>query len=970
MLSMDQKFSQDQRISGFIVHMSLAASAIDGWYYELSHPGTGFTVFVAHNSDQDKGFNFAFKTPPVDNTGVTHILEHAVLAGSESYPVRDPFFSYLKASPNTFMNATTYEDMTTYPAASQVEKDFENLFDVYFDAVFFPLLKAETFWQEGHRLEVNQDSGNTTLNRVGVVYNEMKAWYSDIDLFNYMAVRRSTFDQESSYHWEPGGNPDNIPELTHEQLLQYHQQHYHPKNACLSMYGDLDIQKYLDKIDTKLAKYTSSGTRVFPPVPSSVTKKPQLQKYRFQRPAGKPENQASILCINFYLPPVQSVQDILDLHIVQQLLFEDDHSTLKHALDNNNFSTNSWVYSGVDEGYQPLVIAGVNGANDDDATELQDLVTNTINQLLADGIDQQKRQFLFKKISIDQRKARKPRTVTHELNHLWKMGLDPDVIMDSDKVLAELKMRLMKPEYFDNLLNKIFLSGDNYSTTFLEPVDDYHARQGEAYSKEMSSLAKQLSAQDIDLIEKQNKRLLQIQAETADEEITPQITTDDIDTTLQNVDHLRSANLLLPQIKTNKLHHSFITVNLSGISKELIKYVELYAKLIGRTGTSELPTLKMLERIDNEIAQPVTASTKTLGSADGNDYQFLLILKATSLSSDAERLAKIIQEYLYDIDFDSDQVNLVINELSQTAESNALFDGNSTAIISASKHLSQLGAVEDQRAGITSIQNIKQLTDKYRKDPDYVLDKLLKLKSIVAESDVVVIACDSELTSDELSKIYRGLKVDLKEYSTTTNALSATQQDTVYHSSLSQVGYVVQSFPAVGYSHPDAASLRVLQSILRGNYLHQHVREQGGAYGGGARYNTALKTFSMFSYRDPNIANTLEIYEQAIDWFQGGKFSNEDIDNAQCLSLAAFDRPLLPAQLGLRTGLQTLSGLDHQTISQARANIYEVNKDKLLECAAKYLQPQKSTIAVIAGSQMIEYDKPFLNSRNFRIEDI
>lgn len=223
--------------------------------YILEHKKTGARIFLLSNDDENKVFCIGFRTPPSDSTGVAHILEHSVLCGSEKFPVKDPFVELVKGSLNTFLNAMTYPDKTVYPVASCNEKDFQNLMDVYMDAVLHPNIYKEEkiFRQEGWHYEMESEDSPVTLN--GVVYNEMKGAFSSPEsvLDRYT---RNVLYPDTCYSCESGGDPAVIPELSYEDFLNFHKTYYHPSNSYIYLYGDMDMAEKLDWLDREyLSRY-------------------------------------------------------------------------------------------------------------------------------------------------------------------------------------------------------------------------------------------------------------------------------------------------------------------------------------------------------------------------------------------------------------------------------------------------------------------------------------------------------------------------------------------------------------------------------------------------------------------------------------------------------------------------------------------------------------------------------------------
>ena len=216
--------------------------------YLLRHKKSGARVMVLENEDENKVFNIAFRTTPENSTGVAHIIEHTVLCGSRKFPSKDPFVELVKGSMNTFLNAMTYPDKTMFPVASCNDTDFANLMDVYLDAVFFPNIykKEEIFRQEGWNYQIENPEDELVYN--GVVYNEMKGAFSSPDDVLEREILNSLFP-DNTYHYESGGDPECIPDLTYEEFLNFHRKYYHPSNSYIYLYGKMDFEERLNWLD-------------------------------------------------------------------------------------------------------------------------------------------------------------------------------------------------------------------------------------------------------------------------------------------------------------------------------------------------------------------------------------------------------------------------------------------------------------------------------------------------------------------------------------------------------------------------------------------------------------------------------------------------------------------------------------------------------------------------------------------------
>ena len=481
------------------------------------HEASGAEVFHLANEDPENMFAFAFATYPEDSTGVAHILEHTVLSGSERFPVKDPFLQLLKGSVNTFLNAMTYPDKTVYPAASPVAKDLFNMMKVYGDAVFFPLLKGELFRQEGHRLQFD---GDGSLERTGIVYNEMKGNYSSHDSVVGERCFQSLFP-DTVYRHDSGGDPAIIPQLTYEQFTAFHRRYYHPSNARIVLYGNIPAAEYLEFLHTEFLSRFEAQSPIAPPARQPRWTAPRLVEATYPLEGVDDLSRRSSVTVNWLLFPVTDARRILATAVLSDILLGHSGSPLTKALVDSGIGQDLSPVVGLEvELHEAVFSVGLRGTDGGRKDEIEALVFDTLRRLADEGVPTDTIEGSLRRVEFGNREMKGGPNGLRVMGRAlrgWMYGGGPMDALDFGRYIAELREALVADgRLFEKMIVELLLDNPHRSTVVVRPDAEQLKRESRALERELNELNESLSVEDRGRIEGDSKDLTALQ-ETPDD---------------------------------------------------------------------------------------------------------------------------------------------------------------------------------------------------------------------------------------------------------------------------------------------------------------------------------------------------------------------------------------------------------------------------------------------------------------------
>lgn len=973
---------QGDDISGYFIKKVAKLEEINSVFYELEHTLTGTRHIHISKNDEENTFGVAFKTVPVDSTGVAHILEHTVLCGSNRFPVRDPFFSMLKRSLSTFMNAFTSSDWTMYPFSTQNRKDFYNLMDVYLDAAFFPKIDKLSFKQEGHRLEIEddlKDAGSMKLVYKGVVYNEMKGAMSSPDQMLVRFLLKALYP-DTTYSHNSGGDPVVIPSLTYDQLKAFHRRHYHPSNAFFYTYGDMPLKEHLTFIQEKILK---KFERIDPK--TDVLSQPRWNKPRKiikKYPLGDSEDPSKKyqVCVAWLTADIKDFFEVLTLILLEQILIGNSASPLRKALIDSKLGTDLSDGTGFhDDNRDTMFVCGLKDVEESAAEKIETIIFDTLRGLVDKGVDKKLIESAIHQIEFHRKEVTNTPypygiKLLLTISECWFHGGDSERILRLDADLDRLKKELPKGSFFENRIKSYFLDNSHRVLFTLAPDQLMESKENNRVAAELDSVRASLSVSDIKKIQEEAKALRQLQESIEDVSCLPTLELVDIPPSVKSVKETTRYNAAAACYNqpTSGIFYFEAAIGAGSFRKQLIPLIPFFCFALPRIGTAVHDYTEMAQLID-AYTGGIGLSSHSCTSFEDNGFCLPLIsFSGKCLVRNQGRMFEIIQELLCKLDF-SDFVRLksLLYEYRAELESMVVQNGHMLAMSLASRNLSVTCALNEIWHGVHQLQTIKGLTDDLAED---------KLKSI--SGDLLSIG-KNLFTRSNLKMALIGEDNSLP----TASSLAASVQKALFHpplegckggvpangfaspeiefddkiimegwSTSSAVSFVAQAFKTVRMGHEDAPALSVISKILRSMYLHREIREKGGAYGGFATYNSEDGIFSFGSYRDPHISATLKVYDGAVDFINSGRFVDEDVKEAILQVCSGIDRPDTPAVAAQKAFYRKVVSLSDEARKAFKERLLSLTRNKVVEVAGKYFDPNKSerSAAVISGEQKLK----------------
>ncbi|KIV94541.1 hypothetical protein PV10_02297 [Exophiala mesophila] len=927
----------------------------------LQHDKTGAEYLHVARDDKNNVFAINFKTNPTDRTGLPHILEHVTLCGSEKFPVRDPFFKMMPRSLANFMNAFTSSDYTSYPFATTNLQDFRNLSTVYLDAALHPLLSSSDFLQEGWRLgpeDPREPATEENIKFKGVVYNEMKGQMSDASYLFYIRFREHLFP--SLYN--SGGDPEVMTELTHDQLVKFSKEHYHPSNAKIFSYGSLNLAEHLKHVDQEISRFDKSTPDAAIKLPIDLSAGPLTFQVQGPLDTMQPPDRQTKSSVTWLGCPPSDIVETFSISIMMSLLMNGYGSPLYQGLIESGLGTNFSANSGYDSSGRVGVFSiGLDGMKSEDVPALKETIQNILRHKAHEAFQQHKIEGYMHQLEL----TLKHKTPNFGMGLLektlsgWFNGVDPMQGLAWNDTVDAFKARLKEPEYLQSLVNRYFLN-DQTMQFVMSPSETYGAQleaQEEERRQKILSEFKQTASSPEEAISKLGKQELDLlkEQETAQYknlDSLPTLKVGDISRTKErkprHYDSIGDVKGIWRETSTNGITYFQAKHILKDLPSELRLLLPLFTESLMRLGTKE----KSVGDLEAEILLKTGGITISPFAAPDpwslDKYSEGLMFSGYALDRNVSALFELIHTLLLDIDFADPKAIAAIQELLESKTSGALDavseSGHHFAITSASAALTRRGIVQDQLSGLTQIEASARLLDAARNDPNslnQVIKNLQQLQSIVISNTSSLstrIVCEpsstghnQRLLGDFLAKL-PSADPQLSYTSDVTSGSSLSKR--AFFNLPFQVSYTGTCLQTAPYSSPDKAPLTVLGQLLIHNFLHPEVREKGGAYGASASASPISGLFTMSSYRDPNPRNTLNVFERAGAFARDKPWTQREIDESKLSMFQSIDAP---TSVSGEAGKEFMYGITEDMDQQMRENLLDVTKEDVQRVAQKYL---------------------------------
>ncbi|MEJ2154996.1 MAG: insulinase family protein [Desulfobacteraceae bacterium] len=977
---------------GYRIENIIPLEQISGFLYKLIHSETGAHHLHISTPDQENTFGVTFKTVPQDSTGVAHILEHTVLCGSEKYPVRDPFFSMLKRSLSTFMNAFTASDWTMYPFSTQNAKDFYNLMDVYLDAAFFPNIDALSFKQEGHRLEFEAEDATAAKSQLvykGVVYNEMKGAMSSPDQVMVRAILNALYP-DTTYHNNSGGDPKDIPSLTHEQLKAFHQRHYHPSNAFFYTYGNLSLKKHLEFIKEKIMTRFAAidpGTDV-PMQPRWDT--PRSVRYTYALSPDEDPARKNQVTLAWLMGDVCDTFDVLVLSVLEQILLGNAASPLRKALMDAGLGSALSDGTGFDaDNRDTLFACGLKDTDEADADKIEEIVFDVLRRLVSEGIQREMVDAAIHQIEFHRREITNtpyPYGLKLLLTIIgnWLHGGFPEQVLQLDEDLAKLKENLDGRSFLEDYIQRRFIDNRHRIRLVLAPDQQKAQIEEERIKQELMARMATLSAAQKEQIDQDAAALKALQESDEDISCLPTLRLADIPPDVPSCSPSSISGdvpLWCYAQPTSGIFYFQIAAS-ANLPRDLLSWVPFFCYTFTKIGTEKSSYTQMAQRID-AVTGGITLGAHARSPWGENQVCLPLIsMKAKCLYRNTPATLDLVEELISSAIFtDQTRLKQLLGEYQAGLESMIVHNGHRLAISLSSRSFSPSSHLSEIWSGIHQVCTIREFNR--QNDPkamEALSEKLAAigrsifqpdnvLMAAVADSDHVAEASKRIAAGKTLSTFHRGhQRPELPE-------LDLKIEKMVPHegwTTSTAVAFVAKTLPTVSLRHPDAPALAVLGKILRSLYLHGEIREKGGAYGGFSVYNPESGLFSLASYRDPHITRTLRVFEGVVAFMQSGKFDKEDITEAVLQVCSEIDKPDPPGSAAQKAFSRLIIGLSDEERIKFKQKLLQVTPDSLMSVVDRYFKkpPEDTGVAVIAGADHLKKANSELSNRPLTLHTI
>jgi presequence protease len=963
----------NQEIKGYRIQSIHALEQIEGFLYQLIHTGTGARHLHISVPDKENTFGVTFKTVPADATGVAHILEHTVLCGSRKYPVRDPFFSMLKRSLSTFMNAFTASDWTMYPFATQNSKDFYNLMDVYLDAAFFPKLDALSFKQEGHRLEIEDDAaGQAQLVYKGVVYNEMKGAMSSPSQVMGRALLNALYP-DTTYCNNSGGDPEVMPRLTHAQLTAFHQRHYHPSNAYFYTYGHLPLTAHLAVIDKKvMAHFSAIDPETDVPMQPRWSK-PKTARYTYPLAPGEDPAKKHQVCLAWLIHDICDTFELLSFSVLEQILLGNAASPLRKALMDSGLGSALSDAAGFDaDNRDTLFACGLKDVTEASAPKIEQLTMAVFKELVNAGIERELIDSAIHQIEFHRKEITNtpyPYGIKLLLTLIgtWLHGGAPERILLLDNDLQRLRAAIDKGPFLEGYIQTYFIDNPHRVRLVLSPDTEMAQTEENRVRAELRNRFDKLSSKEKETIRQDTERLEKRQEQPEDIACLPTLALSDIPTTVPTYapsELLADRPLWCYRQPTSGIFY-FNGVASAALTPELLPWVPFFCYLFTKIGTRKHDYTEMARKID-----AVTGGLSLGTKAQAPFYQPetalpLVSLSAKCLGPNIGPMLAIIEELIAQADFsDPVRLNQLLGEYQAGLEAMVVQNGHRLAISLSSRTFSRTGALSEIWSGVHQVTTIRAFTkEPGPKRTEGLIENLSAIaRAIFTPDNFVMTAIGEQAHIDSAITLLRkspalGAFNNAQPLPRLRPQAIETAAQIPYEgwSTSSAVAFVAQTIPTVTLAHGDAPSLSVLSKILRSLYLHREIREKGGAYGGFALYNSENGLFSLASYRDPHIVRTLNVYAEVVNFVQTHPLEDADVHEAILQVCSEIDKPDAPGPGARRAFFRLISGMTDPVRQKFKQQLLTVTADQVRQVALKYFDGKVAGgVAVIAGQEQLE----------------
>ena len=969
----ENRLRKGDRLHGFEVKKVSEIGDVRSIAIELEHVKSGAKLLHLLNDDVENLIAIALRTPPEDDTGLPHILEHTVLCGSEKYPVKDPFVELLKTSLATFLNAMTYPDKTVYPCASMNEKDFFNIASVYCDAVFKPLITEKHFKQEGHHFDFAQtQEGEEELIIKGIVYNEMKGAYSDLDgtIDKYESAELFT---DNEYGNDSGGDPDKIPQLTYENFVNFHKKYYHPTNSYIFIYGNIETEKhlaflsknYLDKYE-RIAIDTSIKEQSFWDEPRQKT---------ISYPASTddtPETKSAVT-LSWFTDQSKDAVKSLAMNVLDDYLLGNAGAPLRKAIIDSKLGEDLTNAGYADYQRDTFFSVGIKGTGSDKGEDFLKVVLETCQAEVDKGVNKEMIDAAFHHLEMSALSipSQYPLRLMDRVYRSWLYDEEPTYNLNLRQKLQKLSdLYKLDERYFEKLITEKIIENPHRLLLTFVPDHEYNSRKDKEFKEKMAAVRSQLSEVDVSRIKNEAKELeiMQQSGNTPEALATlPKLSRNDVSKLPLEFEYdkvdCESGYIMDNKIYTGGLNYVHISINLSDLAGEMLEYLPVFAEVLGKVGAGGLDYATFAQK-EVACSSGVSASVEVSGKFAGTDVAIpYLNLSVRGAERKLSQMLEVLRERLLDFDLsDVDRIKDIILQARVGRKAAIVGQGHTYASVYAGKNISQNLYLKELLLGVAPIRLFDKLAEEFSAEKLIaILDKIREKILDAGRFDLSI--AGSEESRKQIMSWYKDLlnsigKKDFSREDRPSLIIKPVANTAVGLAVPADVAFVARALPAVSSTSELAPALALLSQNLSYGYLWNEVRAKRGAYGCKAGALMQAATYMLASYRDPCILETLETYSSILSYItEEMDLSDTAIEQAVIGTIKNFDVPFRPAQVVVTAMAQLHSEVTYEERLKFRTDLLNVGKQTIISAAEKVFSADafaKSAVCVLSSREKLE----------------
>ena len=973
----------DNLTHGFKIISKTALDEMQAEGIFARHCATGLEVYHIHNDDNENLFAFAFMTAPENGSGVAHILEHSVLCGSKNYPLKDPFLILSKQSVKTFLNAMTFPDKTVYPASSILEKDYFNLMSVYGDAVFFPLLKRETFEQEGHRLELDE-SGKPYFS--GVVLNEMRGAYADFDSGVDRELRYSLL-QNTVYAHDSGGFPPDIAKLSYEDFCAFHKKYYHPVNCKVFLYGNIEIEKQLAFLQEHFLKFFEPAER--PPLIPAITPYPAPRVYSAAAPAGEGKNPDKLtVTMNWLLPESADIDRLMDCMFLEEVLLGHDGAPLQKKLLDCPFAEDVYPYNGGQADLKNICFTlGLADIDKSAEHRFEAFILSGLEEIARDGFEPQLIETALNSLDFCNREIIRsggPFSLVLMRRALrgWIHGFAPETSLRYIPAFQRLKQRISENlRYTQNLIRTLLLDNPHRTTVSVHPDPRFCEKIDETLAQEAQQAADALSPAERKTLTADRKKSdadteLNSEADSGMQNLIPHISKEELPPLEppipEYIEYAGKVPVIAHEQPTNGITYLDFAIPADSLSAEDYTYLTLYTAALSSMGTKTQTwdsvaaefayltggfSVVTFSAGKHRTAEAPVFFDNALRAEDVVDRDWILI-RAKMLPEYIEPAVNRIFSYLNGISFaDEKRLKDIFIQLKNDLDPLPSYSGHTLASLYAASAYSGSKRAENLWTGVPQLRFLRGQYTALEQKPAAIGGLVRKLEVIhgkLMRSGLIVKVCG---TAADVSSIKKALFPHLQQFGFPHRSTGGFRAEPFERSaalsafpSAVQVGFAAQLVPAVFDENEYGASIVYAQWLETGA-LWETIRVKGGAYGVSAYPDSATALFTLTTYRDPTPLKSLAVIRDCIEKSITAPLTDSEMEALITGTYSIALQPRTPAQRSSAAFSRLLNGITHQTRMRIIEGIIACTKERMNRFAERLVASVSGSTAAVICSE-------------------